>query len=400
MARTSPREAAVSPRPVIATGQQIGAGWSPALSVAKALAALAEARRTGAEAVYWLADEDHDRAEVASVVGWKEGRLVRHRFRFEARLGTATGWLPWTPEHQRQAVGLWGSIPEPQEPTLQSHVLALGRPLWQRGLRSFSPTDSALREPIQAELERWRSLDLEARLIQQADALSAQGAPLPLDPRTQAAWFSLDPVSGRRQRLEPGMTCPQGCWLSPGAALRPLMQSLLLPVAAVVLGPSERAYWRLCEPLWDRVDLPAPRIIPRPSVFVLPKGFRLEPRQLDALRQGAWERFSVWPGPLPSARFQSTDPDPSWPGPLQVRFQREQARTRDRLARLDQRLHREATSRLLGGDAERLRQALFPFAAPQERVMPGVSWLRNEALLEAILKRMEDPDSVILVEEP
>ena len=60
----------MNPRPVIATGQQIGAGWSPALAIAKDLAALAEARRTGAEAVYWLADEDHDRAEVASVVGW------------------------------------------------------------------------------------------------------------------------------------------------------------------------------------------------------------------------------------------------------------------------------------------------------------------------------------------
>ena len=57
----------MSPRPVVATGQQIGAGWSPALSVAKALAALAEARRSGGEAVYWLADEDHDRAEVANV---------------------------------------------------------------------------------------------------------------------------------------------------------------------------------------------------------------------------------------------------------------------------------------------------------------------------------------------
>ena len=34
-------------KPVIATGQQIGAGWSPALSVAKALAAAAEARRLG-----------------------------------------------------------------------------------------------------------------------------------------------------------------------------------------------------------------------------------------------------------------------------------------------------------------------------------------------------------------
>ncbi len=390
----------MNPRPVIATGQQIGAGWSPALSVAKALAALAEARRTGAEAVYWLADEDHDRVEVASVVGWKDGRLVRHRFRFEARMGTAAGWLPWTEENQRQAVGLWGAIPVPQEPTLRGHALALGQPLWNRGLRAFSPTDPVLRDPIQAELERWRSLDLQTLLIQQADSLAAQGAALPLDPRTQAAWFSLDPRTGRRQRLEPGTASPQGCWLSPGAAIRPLMQSLLLPVAAVVLGPSERAYWRLCEPLWDRVGLLAPRIIPRPSVFVLPKGFHLDTGQLEPLRRGDWDLLGAWPGPLPTALFQTVNPDPAWPARLRIRFQRELLRSRDRLARLDHRLNREAASQHLGGDAEHLRQALFPFAAPQERVMPGVFWLRNEPLLDAILKRMEAPDSVLLVEEP
>jgi hypothetical protein len=150
----------MSPRPVIATGQQIGAGWSPALSVAKALAALAEARRTGAEAVYWLADEDHDRAEVATVAGRVGDRLIRHRFRFDMRLGTATGWLPWTPAHQAEASALWGALPEPQEPTLRGHVLALGRPLWERGLRPFSPTDPTLREPVQGELERWRAMQL------------------------------------------------------------------------------------------------------------------------------------------------------------------------------------------------------------------------------------------------
>ena len=240
----------MNPRPVIATGQQIGAGWSPALAIAKALAALAEARRTGAEAVYWLADEDHDRAEVASVVGWDGPRLVRHRFRFDTRPGTATGWLPWTPQHQTEATKLWGPLPEPEDPTLRGHVLALGQPLWERGLRPFSPTDPAVREPIQSELERWRTLDLQAGLVQQADRLTAQGAPLPLDPRVQAPWFSLDPRTGRRQRLEPGEALAKGLWLSPGAALRPLMQSLLLPVSAVVLGPSERAYWRLCEPFW------------------------------------------------------------------------------------------------------------------------------------------------------
>jgi len=387
-------------RPVIATGQQIGAGWSPALSVAKALAALAEARRTGGEAVYWLADEDHDRTEVASVVGWSRNRLIRHRFRFEAPLGTATGWLPWTPAHQAEALALWGPLPEPLQPTLRGHVLALGQPLWQRGLRPFSPTDPAVREPVQAVLERWRTLDLEALLVRQADALAAQGSPLPLDPRVQAAWFSLDPRSGRRQRLEVGSALPSGHWLSPGAALRPLLQSLLLPVSAAVLGPSERAYWRLCEPLWERVDLPAPRIIPRPSVFVVPRGCPIATGQLDALRLGAWDRLAIWNGNLPSVRFPTTEADVAWPGPIQLRFQREQARTLDRLVKLDRRLHREAAAALLGGDPERVRQALFPFDRPQERVVPGAPWLRSAPLLDAILERMDGETSLILVEEP
>ena len=387
-------------RPVIATGQQIGAGWSPALSIAKALAALAEARRTGAEAVYWLADEDHDRAEVASVVGWEGPRLVRHRFRFDTRPGTATGWLPWAPRHQAEATKLWGPLPEPEDPTLRGHVLALGRPLWERGLRPFSPTDPAVREPVQAELERWRSLDLQPQLLRQADLLKAQGAPLPLDPRVQAAWFSLDPATGRRQRLEPGEPVAKGLWLSPGAAIRPLMQSLLLPVAAVVLGPSERAYWRLCEPLWDLVDLPAPKILPRPSVFVVPAGFRVAPDQLDALRLGAWESLDAWFGAFPTGMVQETPPDSAWPLPIQERFRREQARSRTRLGKLDRRLHREAASRMLGGDPEFLRQTLYPFGRPQERVIPGVPWLRSGALLDAILVRMDGSHPVILVEEP
>ncbi|MFN7957681.1 MAG: bacillithiol biosynthesis BshC [Holophagaceae bacterium] len=390
----------MSPRPVIATGQQIGAGWSPALSIAKALAALAEARRSGAEAVYWLADEDHDRAEVASVVGWEGPRLIRHRFRFEARAGTATGWLPWTPRHQAEAAALWGPQPEPQGPTLRDHVLALGRPLWERGLRPFSPTEPTVREPIQAELERWRGLDLQARLIRQADHLQAQGAPLPLDPRVQAAWFSLDPRTGRRQRLEPDEPLSRGLWLSPGAALRPLMQSLLLPVTAVVLGPSERAYWRLCEPLWERVGLSAPKIIPRPSVFVLPAGCRVESRQIEALRLGAWETLGPWTGALPTGLAAEIAPDASWPLPVQERFQREQARARERLVKLDRRLHREAAARSLGGDPERIRQTLFPLGRPQERVMPGAPWLKSDALLDVILERMDGARPLILVEEP
>ena len=387
-------------RPLIVAGQQIGAGWSPALSVVKALAALAEARRTSGEAVYWLADEDHDRAEVASVVGWTQGRLERHRFSFQAPLGTATGWLPWDPGHQAEAEHLWGPFPPPLEPSLRGHALALGQPLWDRGLRPFSPTAPAVRIPIQSELERWRGLDLEATLLRHFEALGSQGTVVPLDPRVQSAWFSLNPRTGHRQRLEPGAPLPPGHWLSPGAALRPLMQSLMLPVTAMILGPSERAYWRLCEPLWERVRLEAPRIIPRPSVFVLPPGIHLTSEQLTPLREGRWNALGAWPGTLPSQQAAIPEPDARWPEAVQTRFRHELARGQFRLAKLDRRLDREAAATVLGSDPERLRQLLFPLGVPQERVLPGLFWLRNDQLLDQLIVRMDGETPLILLEEP
>ncbi len=388
---------------MIVTGQQIGAGWTPALSVAKALAALAEAKRRGADAVYWMADEDHDRTEVAAAVGFESGRLVRHRFRFDAPDGTATGWLPWGPSQQREAETLWHEVPISAERTLRGHALSLGEPLWKLGLRPFSPTNPVVREPIQSELERWRSLDLEAQLLLSAERLETEGAPLPLDPRQQAAWFSLDPRTGLRRRLERNDACPKDHWLSPGAALRPLMQSLMLPVEAAVLGPSERAYWRLIEPLWERVGLNAPHIIARPSVFVLPKGCSLKVDRLadlDALRDGRWEAFSSPNGTLPSHRVGDVPPDSSWGPTLGTRFTKELDRTRHRLERLDRRWIRDLAAHQLNMDPERLRQRLFPFGKAQERVLPGLFWLRDETLIHSILESMDGSRSLILVEEP
>lgn len=386
--------------PLVATGQQIGAGWSPALAVVKALAALAAARRLGGEAVYWLADEDHDRLEVASVVGSPEGRLRRHRFRFAAPEGTATGWLPWTARHQAEAESLWGDVPAPAEPTLRGHVLAAGEPLWRRGLRPFSPTDPAVRGPVQAELERWRGLDLEGPMAAQAERLQREGAPLPLDPRSQSAWFRLDPRSGLRLRLEPGEALPAGWWLSPGAALRPLLQSLLLPVTHAVLGPAERAYWRLAEPLWEKVGLRAPEILARPSAVLLPKGAGLEAHQLEAVKEGRWDAFSDLPFALPSEVLGHPLAEAAWGEAAGARFRAEVGRARARLGRLDRRLRRELAAQRLGQDPERLRQALFPFGKPQERILPGLPWLRDEALLDRLLESLDGSSMLVLLEAP
>lgn len=386
-------------RPLVVTGQQIGAGWSPALSVVKALAALHLARKLDGEAIYWMADEDHDRLEVASVVGEAEGRLRRHRFTFAAPEGTATGWLPWTERHQAEAEALWGPLPLPTEPTLRGHVKALGAPLWDLGIRPFSPTAPEVREPIQAELARWQALDLEADLARQADALEAAGEVLVLDPRLQAAWFALDPRTGLRTRLARGERVPAGHWLSPGAALRPLMQSLLLPVTHAVLGPSERKYWRLCEPLWERVGQPAPELVPRPRVVLMPADLDLPLDRLGDLQAGRWEAF-VQSQVLPSLGLQAPRMTPLWGEALSKRVMDEWHRFEARVKRLDRRFQRDQLARQWRRDPEHVRQALFPLGRDQERLLPGAPWLRDPALLARILRAFDAGGALVRVEAP
>jgi hypothetical protein len=175
------------------------------------------------------------------------------------------------------------------------------------------------------------------------------------------------------------------------------MQSLLIPATHAVLGPSERAYWRLTEPLWERVGLQAPEIVARPTAFVLPRGLRLVPFQLEALRAGYWESFLPDPLPLPSQAL-AAQPNPSWGPTLGHRFRQELARTRQRLLKLDRRLHRDRVASLLGEDPERLRQRLFPFGRPQERVLPGVLWLVDEGLLDRLLEALDSGEPLVMVE--
>lgn len=51
--------------------------------------------------------------------------------------------------------------------------------------------------------------------------------------------------------------------LSPNVLLRPLVQSGLLPVEAVVLGPSEWRYHHQIRPVFDLLEIPFPRPFPR-----------------------------------------------------------------------------------------------------------------------------------------
>jgi bacillithiol biosynthesis cysteine-adding enzyme BshC len=56
-----------------------------------------------------------------------------------------------------------------------------------------------------------------------------------------------------------------GGHFSPSAALRPVLESWLLPVSATVLGPGEMAYWAQLGPLFERLRVPMPVVEARDS---------------------------------------------------------------------------------------------------------------------------------------
>jgi hypothetical protein len=132
-------------------------------------------------------------------------------------------------------------------------------------------------------------------------------------------------------------------------------------------------------------------------VYLLPPGLDLEASKLAAIRAGQWEAFHSEGLALPSAAFLG-EADPAWGPALASRFAQELVRTRGRLAKLDRRLHRDLAARDLGMDPERLRQHLFPRGLPQERVLPGLLWLRDDDLLDRMLDLLQDAPPVVLME--
>ena len=389
-------------RPVIATGQQIGAGWSPALSVAKALAALAEARRTGAEAVYWLADEDHDRAEVASVVGWKDDRLIRHRFRFEPAPAPPRAGCPGPPHIRPRLTPLWGPLPTRRSPP----CAATSWP-WASRCGSAGSGPSRPRTPASANPSRpnwnaggaWTSkpgsmpAGASPGSGRRAAAAGSAGAgrlvlpgpphrPAPAPGARRAA--AGGPLAQPRRRPPPADAVPAAAGHRRGAGTfrTGLLAPVRAPLGAGRLAAHRRSSpsQRLCGALW----------IPG-----------LESGQLDALRLrrlGPPCHLARHPalGALPAVAA----PMPPGPRPSSERFRREQARSRERLAKLDRRLHREAAARCWAAIPNGCARPSSPSACPRSACCPGLPWLRNEALLDAILDRHGRATPVILVEEP
>ncbi|MEM1116491.1 MAG: bacillithiol biosynthesis cysteine-adding enzyme BshC [Bacteroidota bacterium] len=300
----------------VVTGQQLGLFAGPLYTVYKALTAVRLADRLGAETgrpvvpVFWLADEDHDFAEIRRAV-FSNGPDVRAAA-YEDGLDPVAnrgmvGRMVLDDEAVRRALTeLDAGLPRG---AFHAEAAGMAREAYQAGrtmrdafallIRQLAPglvlmsADDARLKRLAAPLFRREIADWTDtfdRLGARSAALEAAGFHAQVQPSPLNLFWVAD--DGRRLALDPteaGIAVRGTDTLfteaelldrlgaeperfSPNVVLRPLMQDTLLPTAAYVAGPGEAAYFAQLGPVYEAFGVPMPVIEPRLSLTVVEPG--------------------------------------------------------------------------------------------------------------------------------
>jgi len=300
----------------IVTGQQLTVFGGPLYTFFKIATAIAEAKRLTRETgvnvvpVFWMADEDHDYDEVASVSLIKGSEIETHVLAdgsfhplpvadrligatikdFTDEVFESMGTTDFTPELRQ--------IIEEAYTEGQTHRKAFGtliaRIFGKHGLvlaGSNDPGMKALLMPVMV-----RAVDqpdvifnaLEGQSLE-VDALASRQAQV-----SDSLLFYLNPqLGGARERIRHDA----GLWtagesnhwtteeltdvimrhpehFSPNVFLRPILQDVLLPTLAYVAGPGEMAYYAQMKQLYEIFGLEMPIITPRHSATLVEPAIR------------------------------------------------------------------------------------------------------------------------------
>jgi bacillithiol biosynthesis cysteine-adding enzyme BshC len=413
----------------VVAGQQPGLLIGPLLALFKmlSLAALAESfrARTGTTILplFWIASHDSDREEIDGVVlPSAQGEPATFRYPFapspsRAQVGELTvDPAPWgafvdrlrdalppneSRDHAIEAARGLVSERTTLAPLFARAARRLGR---ARGLLFFDGRDAEA-DPrgrsILAASVREAPAVLEA-LSLGARALAGAGwePPLPADPARLPLFLIengvrtplfLDGLSARPEGREPipladlARRIEEGeTRATPAAALRPIVQDAVFPNLGLAAGHSELLYHAELGPLYERLGVRRPALVPRASFYLLPRG------SAEKLESIGIRPEDLAPGALPAP---SADPlekevaefvakigretsellatiDRAAPGaigkddPLRIRIPREAERTGEKLARLLDKAGENRRNRV-----HRLRNELFPKNRPQETVL-------------------------------
>ena len=303
----------------VVTGQQVGLFGGPLFTPFKAATAVARARKATAAgnphaAIFWLATEDHDFAEI-NHVSFPAGRELRklayspaaeHEGDEPARpVGGIVLDESITPlvDQARELLGESDAMEalaeayRPGQTFAQAFRSFYAKAFAAQGLltldaggREFHRMGSPV---LKAALER--ADELHAALMERNGKLEAAGyhAQVAVTPQSSLL-FLIDRQSGARlalKRTAPSIAEPDGLWLaggqkfstaelvgilgseperiSPSALLRPVFQDFLLSTSLMIGGPAEVAYLAQSAVLFERIlGKPTP-VLPRFSATLV-----------------------------------------------------------------------------------------------------------------------------------
>lgn len=301
---------------LVTTGQQPGLFLGPLYTLYKSATAIRLAadieRSTGrpALAAFWVAADDHDWDEigVCRVLTSDEAVAALRLEPPEGRAGRSVGEavLPDSiGPHLDRLAGLAGirtsgedgagfidslrASYRPGETMSGAFTSAMSRVFAGHELVLLDSSHPAVR---QAAGGLYRDLigrpsDVSSAMARGRDAVQRAGYKIQLNPPETGLQLFYDNGTARRHVLatSDGFTVPgaaswspagltellddQPTAFTPAAALRPVLESWLLPVAACVLGPGELAYWAQLRPLFEALHVEMPAVAARDSWLLI-----------------------------------------------------------------------------------------------------------------------------------
>jgi bacillithiol biosynthesis cysteine-adding enzyme BshC len=290
----------------VVTGQQVGLFGGPLFTPFKAATAIARARQATAAghphaAIFWLASEDHDFAEIGHVTfpakrelrelvyapsvdsGHAEAARPVGSIVLDERIAPLIdqAWELLGPSDAMDAMDALAKAYQPGRTFAQAFAEFYARAFAAQGLLILDAGGRAFHRMgapvLRAAMER--ADELHSALLQRNGELEAAGYHAQVAVGAQSSLlFLIDQASGARlalKRIPPSAAEPDGLWqagrqslsttdlvgvleaeperISPSALLRPVFQDFLLSTSLTIGGPAEVAYFAQSAVLFERI---------------------------------------------------------------------------------------------------------------------------------------------------
>jgi bacillithiol biosynthesis cysteine-adding enzyme BshC len=287
----------------VVTGQQVGLFGGPLFTPFKAATAVARARQATAAghphaAIFWLASEDHDFAEIGHVSFPAKRELRKLVYARSKETGQGEAARPvgsivlderigplidqaWELLGPSDAMDALAEAYRPGRTFGQAFAAFYGKVFGAQGLLILDAGGRAFHRMgapvLRAAIER--ADELHAALLQRNGELEAAGYHAQVAVGAQSSLlFLVDESSGARlalKRIAPSAAEPGGLWqagrqsystadlvgileaeperISPSALLRPVFQDYLLSTSLTIGGPAEVAYFAQSAVLFERI---------------------------------------------------------------------------------------------------------------------------------------------------